>query len=304
MIRTVLPFLLFATSSIHAALHAVLMAGSAGYDNYRHHSDTCHAYRLLRKSNVSEDNIITLLYDDVAQDPRNPFPGHLFNVPSNETHPGTDVYNGTRKDYVGKSVNAHNFLAVLTGNKSAVPPGHPVLRSGPRDRVFIAFFDHGGPDILGTPVAPPYITRKALLHALDVMYRRKMFGELLFYVEACDSGSMFVDMPTDRNIYVVTAASPTQSSWGDYCSPNDAVYYNHTLAHIGSCLGDTFSNMWMANLERFLFRNETLREQFRRVKNATTTSTVSRYGDVSFENETIHNFERRLSTGRKPRLPG
>ena len=278
----------------YGAIHAVLMAGSQGYMNYRHHADTCHAYHLLTESKVDPNNIITMLYDNVANDPQNPFPGRLFNVPSNKTSPGIDVYQGTKKDYVGNTVTAANFLAVLSGDQSIVPRGYPVLKSGPNDRVFIGFFDHGGPQILGTPVGP-YITRLALLNTLDTMFRKKMFKELIFYVEACEAGSMFLDMPTDHKIYVVTAANSSQSSWGDYCpGGNDWVYYNNSYKEINSCLGDTFSNKWMANLQKFLLKNETLLQQFSRVKKETNTSNVSRYGDLRFENETIHNFERRL----------
>jgi len=246
-----------------------------------------------------------MLYDDIANNIQNPFPNKLFNVPSNASNPGIEVYKGLKKDYVGPTVNAANFISVLTGNSSAVPPGHPVLQSGANDRVFIAFFDHGGIDILGTPVAPPYITRKALLKALDIMYKKNMYKELVFYVEACFGGSMFVGMPKNRSIYVVTAANADQSSYGDYCPPDDVVYYNGTSKHIGSCLGDTFSNRWMANLGVFLHKNETLLHQFKRVKEATKTSNVSRYGDFLFDGESIRDFERRRLTQRRncPKLP-
>ena len=292
-----LTLLLFLLSTLsHADIHAVLMAGSAGYINYRHHADTCHAFHLLNYSGVQ--NIITMFYDNVAQDPQNPFPGKLFNHPSNSSHPGSDVYQGVQKDYVGNNVNAANFLAVLTGNISAVPKGHPVLTSGPNDRVFIAYFDHGGTNILGTPIGP-YITRKALLNAFNIMYHKKMYKELVVYVEACESGSMFINMPTNRNIYVVTAANPTQPSYGDYCPPNnDVVYFNEKSAHIGSCLGDTFSNMWMQNLHTFFHTNETLLSQFQHVRNATQTSNVSRYGDFLFDDDSIQEFERRRLTNQ------
>ena len=40
----------------------------------------------------------------------------------------------------------------------------------------------------------------------------------MFYVEACESGSMFEGLLTDKlNIYVTTAANAYESSWGTYC---------------------------------------------------------------------------------------
>lgn len=67
--------------------------------------------------------IITMVYDDIAYSPNNPFPGEVFNAPS--TGPGIDVYKGciTKKSYVGESVTTANLIAVLTGNSTAVSGG-------------------------------------------------------------------------------------------------------------------------------------------------------------------------------------
>lgn len=48
---------------------------------------------------------------------------------------------------------------------------------------------------------------------------------------------MFVNLPTNTKIYALSAANPTESSYGTYCSPNDVIENKH----IGSCLGDLFS---------------------------------------------------------------
>ena len=78
---------------------AVIVAGSNGYANYRHHADACHAYHLMKKNGIPEDQIIMMAYDDVANDPENPFPGQLFNKPN-----GQDVYKGCNIDYKGEEV--------------------------------------------------------------------------------------------------------------------------------------------------------------------------------------------------------
>jgi len=44
-----------------------------------------------------------------------------------------------------------------------------------------------------------------------------MYKELVFYVEACEAGSMFIDLPDDMNIYVMTASDEEVSSWAIYC---------------------------------------------------------------------------------------
>lgn len=60
---------------------AILIAGSMGYANYRHQADLCHAYQLLKSGGLPDDQIITFVYDDIAHDIKNPYPGQLYNKP-------------------------------------------------------------------------------------------------------------------------------------------------------------------------------------------------------------------------------
>ena len=70
-------------------LWAVLVAASRGWENYRHQADVCHAYQVLHGHGVPEDNIIVMMYDDIAYNQRNPYQGNIFNRPN-----GSDVYKG------------------------------------------------------------------------------------------------------------------------------------------------------------------------------------------------------------------
>jgi len=73
-----------------------------------------------------------------------------------------------------------------------------------------------------------------------------MYKEMVIYIEACESGSMFENiLENDLNIYAVSAANAHESSWGTYCG-NDAVVNGK---NIGSCLGDLFSVSWMEDTE-------------------------------------------------------
>ena len=54
---------------------AVLVAGSAGYYNYRHQADIAHAYHILVNNGMDPENIITMMYDDIANNLLNPYPG-------------------------------------------------------------------------------------------------------------------------------------------------------------------------------------------------------------------------------------
>ena len=53
------------------------------------------------------------------------------------------------QDYTGKSLTSHNFLAAILGNKTAIKGGSgKVVNSGPNDRIFIYYSDHGSPGVL------------------------------------------------------------------------------------------------------------------------------------------------------------
>ncbi|RHN45082.1 putative legumain protein [Medicago truncatula] len=124
---------------------AFLVAGSNGYVNYRHQADICHAYQILKKGGLKDENIVVFMYDDIAYNPQNPRRGVLINHPN-----GSDVYNGVPKDYIGDYGNLENFLAVLSGNKSATKGGSgKVLDTGPDDTIFIFYTDHGSPGSIG-----------------------------------------------------------------------------------------------------------------------------------------------------------
>jgi glycosylphosphatidylinositol transamidase (GPIT) subunit GPI8 len=52
----------------------------------------CHAYQVLRKGGLSDENIIVFMYDDIAFHESNPRPGVIINNPN-----GDDVYYGVPK---------------------------------------------------------------------------------------------------------------------------------------------------------------------------------------------------------------
>lgn len=55
-------------------------------------ADVCHAYQILKKGGLKDENIIVFMYDDIAYDPENPRPGVIINKPD-----GQDVYHGVPK---------------------------------------------------------------------------------------------------------------------------------------------------------------------------------------------------------------
>ncbi len=55
-------------------------------------ADVCHAYQILSKGGLKDENIIVFMYDDIAFNRENPRPGVIINSPQ-----GNDVYKGVPK---------------------------------------------------------------------------------------------------------------------------------------------------------------------------------------------------------------
>jgi len=259
-----------------ADIYAVLVAGSNGYWNYRHQADICHAYHVLTDHGVKADNIITLMYDDVANDFENPFPGKLFNKPD-----GNDVYGGVKIDYSGDDVNPDNFMAILRGDSNAVSGGNGrVLKSNKDDKVFVYFADHGDTGLIA--FMDDLLTAQDLNQTLQAMYDKQLYGQLVFYLESCESGSMFEGiLPSNVNIFAVTAANADESSWGCYC--DDPV--------LDTCLGDLFSVNWMEDSDVEDLNKETLQQQYTIVQQKTYLSHVMQYGDLTINPEVVSTFQ-------------
>lgn len=273
---------------------AVLIAGSSGYGNYRHQADVCHAYQIAVKAGIKPEQIITLAADDVANSPENPYPGQLFNKPTPAGTPGTDVYAGCVIDYSGDDVTPENFVAVLTGDDTT---GKKVLKSTSKSRVFVNFVDHGGVDIIGFPRTVMHATD--LVAALQKMSDTSMYKELVFYLEACESGSMFQTLPDSIKIFATTAANAKESSWGTYCPPDDMV----NGKSLRTCLGDLYSVKWMEDSDSNLAAGETLADQFARVKQETNKSHVQQFGDLTFAaSEPTSNFQGNTDTTNSTRV--
>ncbi|KAH7488706.1 hypothetical protein KRP22_008656 [Phytophthora ramorum] len=280
--------LVLALSPVLAEHWAVIVVGSSGYSNYRHQADGCHAYHVVRRHGIPAENVVLMMYDDVAWHESNPYPGQLFNKPTtqNAVVQPVDVYKDCKVDFRGVEVTPETFLNVITGNSSGAF-NKKVLNSTAGDRVFINFVDHGSRGNVYFPHLKP-LSASRLKEAMRTMHKKKMYKELVFYMEACESGSMFSDsFMKSINAYVTTAANGFESSWAAYCPPLDVV----DGERIGSCLGDLYSVNWMEDSDLTDLSGEPLTTQFHRVKNETTKSHVKSFGPSKLSQEIVGNYQ-------------
>lgn len=261
-----------ATLGLASGAHwAVLAAGSNQWYNYRHQADIYHAYQILVNHGVPKSNIITFQYDDIAHNPDNPTPGIVINKPN-----GPDVYNGVVSDYTKNEVTPENFLAALTGDSKK---GKKVLQSGPDDHVFVFFADHGAPGFVAFPNGELKATD--LNDAIKKMFAKRMYKQMVIYIEACESGSMFSGLLAPNvTVFATTASNPDESSYACYWDAKRQTY-----------LGDLYSVNWMEDSDTANMNVEALITQFLAVQKKTNLSHVMEYGDKNFDREPIGEFQ-------------
>lgn len=260
---------------------AIIAAGSNSYSNYRHQADVSHAWQMLKAHGYDDAHIITMMYDDIANNAQNPFKGNIINHLN-----GPNVYPGAANiDYPGAQCSAKNFLKVLSGDVSA---GHKVVNSGPKDNIFVFYSDHGTTGYVCFPSDNLYA--KDLIATIQDMYSKNKYHEMIFYIEACESGSMFDGiLPPNVNVYATTASNPTESSW--------ACYYDSTRR---AYLGDTYSVNFLEDSDIADFKKETFADQYVIIRDKTNSSHVMQYGQLSMAKEKLHQF---LDGDKTLRLP-
>eukprot|EP00708_Paratrimastix_pyriformis_P001212 EC838284.1.p1 GENE.EC838284.1~~EC838284.1.p1 ORF type:complete len:219 (+),score=46.40 EC838284.1:75-659(+) len=161
---------------------------------------------MLKEHGYPADHIVTMAYDDIASSSQNPVKGNVINhVDGPNVYPGSDAI-----DYKGSQVTPANFLKVLQGDKLAMKGigSGKVIESTSEDKVFVFFSDHGAPGIIAFP-SGGYLHASDLIAALKKMNDNQQYKEMVLYIEACESGSMFSGLlPENTKIYATTRATP------------------------------------------------------------------------------------------------
>uniref|UniRef100_A0A8B9H821 legumain n=1 Tax=Astyanax mexicanus TaxID=7994 RepID=A0A8B9H821_ASTMX len=254
----------------------LLAAGSNTYENYRHQADVCHAYQMVHQHGIPDEQVVVMMYDDIAYNAENPTRGQIINEPN-----GQNVYSGVPKDYTGADVTAHNFLAVLRGDEEALIKhgcgSRKVLKSGKNDTIFVFLSDHGSKGIFSFPHDTLYASD--LIATVTKMAESQQFSKMVIYIESCFSGSMIEHLPPNIQVYGVSASGLHQTSTA--CFYDD---YRHTfLAHV-------FSSYWLLHCRMSDLTRTTFQDQFKYLMKKVKKSTPCQYGNKNLSKLYISDF--------------
>ncbi|CAH8476106.1 unnamed protein product [Schistosoma turkestanicum] len=127
-----------------------------------------------------------MVADDASCSSRNPRPATIFNNPYSRVN----LYGEELEiDYRGYEVTVENFIRVLTGR---LPPSTPIskrLNTDEHSNILIFMTGHGGDGFLKFQ-DDSELSNSELADAIEQMWQKRRYHELLFIVDTCQAESM------------------------------------------------------------------------------------------------------------------
>ncbi|CAK7229539.1 glycosylphosphatidylinositol anchor biosynthesis [Sporothrix bragantina] len=212
----------------HTSNWAVLVCTSRFWFNYRHLANALSVYRTVKRLGIPDSQIILMLPDDMACNPRNAFPGTVY---SNADR-AVDLYgDNIEVDYRGYEVTVANFIRLLTDRVGDEMPRSKRLLTDDRSNVLVYMTGHGGNEFLKFQDAEE-IGALDLADAFEQMWEKKRYHELLFMIDTCQANTMYSRLYSP-NIIATGSSELDQSSYSHHADNDVGVavidrytYYN------------------------------------------------------------------------------
>ncbi|KAG1945117.1 legumain-like [Pimephales promelas] len=231
----------------------LLVSGSKGWEHYKHQANVCLHYQLIKKHGIPDEQIVVMMYDDIAHNPNNPASGEIISVVDSK-----NVYSGVPKDYTGADVTPENFLSALQGEKRT--DQKKVIASGPDDKIYIYMTGVGQEG--GFQFPEKALDPKAFTDALKSMHDGKKFSKMVIYMDSDYSGSMFEGLPEDIEVFALTSCHKfIENTPTDYDDQREVylsdLFSSHWLKHLNTVdfTKDTFHNLVKNKQSKYLKRN-------------------------------------------------
>lgn len=195
----------------------IIIATSRGWKNYRHQADALEMYNMLKGRGFNNDEIILIMADDLANDPKNPYPGQIYRKPQEK-----NLYEDITIDYRLEDLQPKDLKDILLGNAS---DRLPVVAHGDTSWNTMVFWSgHGRPGSLIWDEDETTITGEFLNEVIEEMHKKGKFRKMMFIIEACYAGSVAKECEGTPGVLFMTAANELETSkaelyhstWGTY----------------------------------------------------------------------------------------
>jgi phosphatidylinositol glycan class K len=208
--------------------------------NYRHNSNALAVYHTVRALGIPDSNILLMLPDSYACNPRNVEPAQGF-VQVEEHRRENLAGEGIEVDYRGSEVTVPTFMRLLTGrHESAGTPRSKRLLSDADSNVLIYLTGHGGNNFLKFQDNEE-LNAQDVRDALQQMWVQKRYKSMLFMLDTCQAGTLFRELNSEDTPNVVTIGS-SQLGQSSYSYQNDMA--------LGVSLADRFTYFTLEFFER------------------------------------------------------
>lgn len=195
----------------HTSNWAVLVSTSRFWFNYRHLANVLSVYRTVKRLGIPDSQIILMLPDDMACNPRNAFPGTVYSNADRLV----DLYGeNIEVDYRGYEVTVENFIRLLTDRLDKDVPRSKRLGSDSGSNVLVYMTGHGGDRFLKFQDAEE-IGAWDLADAFGQMWEKKRYHELLFMIDTCQANTMYTHLYSS-NIIATGSSALDQSSYSHH----------------------------------------------------------------------------------------
>jgi GPI-anchor transamidase subunit K len=203
------------TLATHTSNWAVLISTSRFWFNYRHLSNTLSLYRTVKRLGIPDSQILLLLPDDMACNPRNAFPGTVYSNADRRM----DLYGeNVEVDYRGYEVTVENFIRLLTDRWDEGVPAGKRLGTDEGSNILIYMTGHGGSEFLKFQDSEE-ISSWDLADAFAQMREKKRYNEMLFMIDTCQANTLY------RQFYapgmIATGSSEEDESSYSHHADND-----------------------------------------------------------------------------------
>lgn len=243
---------------------ALIVATSTGWTNYRHQADALAMYSLLKSHGYTDDDIILILADDIADNSRNPDIGEIRVTPG-----GTNLYTDVHIDYNLKDLQPDDIRNILAGEATDRTP--LVIDGDSGTNILVFWSGHGTPGALCWNNIEYGVKGDDMKYAMQQLYIHRRYRKLAMFVETCYSGGVMQDATGFPGMIFYTAANPDETSKADVFNSN---------------LGVWMSNRFTSTLLENLTKTSTIsmRNLYNRLFINTVGSHVMVYNDSNYGN--------------------
>lgn len=182
--------LAWAQQSLHNTNAAVIVCTSRYWFNYRHVANALSMYHSVKRMGIPDSQIILMLADDIPCNSRNVFPGEVHGDLSHSVNLyGEEV----EVDYRGEEVTVENFIRLLSGRTRPGLPQSKILETNEHSNILVYMTGHGGDEFLKFQDTEE-IGSRDIADAVQEMYIKGRYHELMLFVDTCQAGSLFNDI--------------------------------------------------------------------------------------------------------------